>query len=70
VDVPCTLFLGEGFAECHHTLPMGQAAGERRTRLADLAVVCANCYRMLHRQPWHTVPQLRELLRSRGGRES
>jgi hypothetical protein len=57
--------LGEGFAECHHTLPLGQAAGERRTRLSDLAVVCANCHRMLHRRPWHTIPELRDLRRSR-----
>ena len=57
--------LGKGFAECHHTLPLGRAAGERRTMLRDLAVVCANCHRMLHRRPWHTVGELREQLNSR-----
>lgn len=57
--------LGEGFAECHHRLPFAAAAGERRTRLADLAIVCANCHRMLHRRPWRTVEQLRELVRAR-----
>ncbi len=62
--------LGEGFAECHHTLPLGRAAGERRTRLSDLAVVCANCHRMLHRWPWHTVAGLRELLRTHRGGQS
>ncbi len=39
--------LGEGYAECHHKLPL--YAGERPTRLSDLAIVCANCHRMLHR---------------------
>jgi 5-methylcytosine-specific restriction protein A len=39
--------------------------GERVTTLDDLAVVCANCHRMLHKRPWRTVPELRELLRSR-----
>ena len=39
--------IGEGFAEVHHLLPIHR--GERLTRLADLAVVCANCHRMLHR---------------------
>lgn len=55
--------LGEGFIECHHTLPL--AAGvERSTRLADLAVVCSNCHRMLHRTPKTlSVEQLRERLR-------
>lgn len=56
--------LGVGFAECHHTQPLAQA-GERQTALGDLAVVCANCHRMLHRRPWRTVAQLRELLASR-----
>ncbi|MBX9678909.1 MAG: HNH endonuclease [Gemmataceae bacterium] len=41
--------LGEGFAECHHTRPLAELSGIRQTRLADLAVVCANCHRMLHR---------------------
>jgi hypothetical protein len=57
--------LGDGFAECHHTVPLAQPVGRRRTRLSDLAIVCANCHRMLHRRPWHTVAGLRELLRSR-----
>lgn len=37
---------GRGFAECHHIRPL--AAGVRETRLEDLAVVCANCHRMVH----------------------
>ncbi len=61
--------LGEGFAECHHTRPLGREGGARRTRLSDLAVVCANCHRMLHRRPWHTIPQLQEVLRSRRGKQ-
>jgi 5-methylcytosine-specific restriction enzyme A len=53
--------LGRGFAECHHKLPL--AAGTRTTRLADLAIVCANCHRMLHRHsPVLTVERLRALL--------
>lgn len=39
--------LGRGFAECHHIQPL--AAGVRETTLDDLAVVCANCHRMIHR---------------------
>jgi hypothetical protein len=56
--------LGAGFAECHHTQPLAQGTGERRTALTDLAVVCANCHRMLHRRPWRTVGELSQLLRS------
>ncbi len=60
--------LGEGFAECHHRQPLADT-GETRTTLAELAVVCANCHRMLHRRPWRTVEELHELIRSRAGEE-
>jgi 5-methylcytosine-specific restriction enzyme A len=35
------------FIECHHKSPIGQT-GIRETTLLDLALVCANCHRMLH----------------------
>ena len=54
--------LGDGFAECHHRIPLSDLAGETMTRLADLAVVCSNCHRMLHRRPAHTVEQLRAVV--------
>lgn len=58
--------LGIGFAECHHTLPLAEAAAVRATRLSDLAVVCANCHRMLHRScPMTTIAVLREYLSAR-----
>lgn len=41
--------LGRGFAECHHMIPLSEAVFKRKTRLTDLAIVCANCHRMLHR---------------------
>lgn len=40
---------GESAIECHHILPLAQATSRRITRLQDLAVVCANCHRVLHR---------------------
>lgn len=41
--------LGEGFIECHHTIPLAQLPVGHMTRLTDLTLVCANCHRMLHR---------------------
>jgi 5-methylcytosine-specific restriction enzyme A len=41
--------LGNGFIECHHTVPVSQLAPNHKTKLTDLALVCANCHRMLHR---------------------
>ena len=58
--------VGEGFAECHHCVPLATLDGEARTRLTDLAIVCANCHRMLHRgRPMPDVTQLRQLIASR-----
>ena len=52
--------LGRGFIECHHTVPLGTGT-ERKTTIADLAVVCPNCHRMIHRaQPMLSIEQLRE----------
>lgn len=60
---------GRGFAECHHQCPLGSTPGPRETRLDDLALVCANCHRMLHRRlpdgKLPTVVQLRGMLERR-----
>ena len=52
-----------GFAECHHRQPLSHRA--RAIYLRDLAVVCANCQRMLHRGDFVSVEELRD---SRGQR--
>jgi len=41
--------LGKGFIECHHQIPLYQYEGIQETHLDDLALVCSNCHRMLHR---------------------
>ncbi|MFJ9021648.1 HNH endonuclease [Streptomyces sp. NPDC102259] len=40
---------GAGYIECHHVVPLHEA-GEGRTKLSDLALICANCHRMIHRR--------------------
>lgn len=55
---------GAGFAECHHIIPISELNSMRRTLLSDLAIVCANCHRMIHsKKPWLTLGELSELLR-------
>ena len=51
---------GRGFAECHHKLPISN--GTRTTYLRDLAIVCPNCHRMLHRGDLISMEDLRQLL--------
>jgi 5-methylcytosine-specific restriction protein A len=54
---------GAGFIECHHTTPVSELQPNAKTRLADLALVCSNCHRMIHRsQPWLTIEELRTLI--------
>ncbi|MFI1381216.1 HNH endonuclease [Embleya sp. NPDC020886] len=53
---------GAGYIECHHVVPL-HVAGEGETTLSDLALIYANCHRMVHRSnPWLTIDQLRALL--------
>lgn len=55
--------LGEGFIECHHTVPLAMPGAPRKTRLSDLALLCANCHRMIHRsKPFMAPEELRDLL--------
>lgn len=61
--------LGEGFIEAHHRVPVHALDGTTKTKAKDLALVCSNCHRMLHRSDPHlTVDELNGLLavRSRG----
>jgi hypothetical protein len=41
--------LGRRYAQVHHLLPLSSADELRETRLEDLAIVCANCHVMIHR---------------------
>jgi hypothetical protein len=57
--------LGSGFAECHHRTPLASLERGNRTSLRDLAIVCANCHRMLHKStPMLSVEDLRLLVLS------
>ncbi len=53
---------GDGFIEAHHTVPVAKLDGHQKTKIKDLALVCSNCHRMLHRgDPLLSVEQLRQL---------
>ena len=57
--------VGNGFIECHHKKPIAEG-GIRETKIGDLAIVCANCHRMLHRKDlkgeYLSVSELRGLI--------
>jgi len=41
--------LGAGFIECHHLVPLYLFEVSKETKLEDLALLCSNCHRMIHR---------------------
>jgi 5-methylcytosine-specific restriction protein A len=56
---------GKGFIEAHHTIPVSELRPGDKTKVADIAIVCANCHRMLHRaRPWLRMGELSALVKS------
>jgi 5-methylcytosine-specific restriction enzyme A len=57
---------GRDYIECHHRTPL-HVTGATQTMLADLALLCSNCHRMIHRtKKWLTVEELKDLLTRQG----
>lgn len=55
--------LGRGYIEAHHTVPVSELEPGSETRPEDIALVCSNCHRMLHRRrPWLRMHELRQIL--------
>src|SRR6185369_2585758 len=56
--------IGEGFCEVHHRVPLSSLDEETETKLEDLAVLCSNCHRMIHRtKPINSVDEFKTILR-------
>ena len=41
--------IGQNYAHVHHLKPLGFRKSAEKTKLEDLAIVCANCHAMIHR---------------------
>ena len=51
------------YCEVHHLLPLSKVEHTTRTRLEDVAILCANCHRVVHLQnPPYTLNQVRSTL--------
>jgi 5-methylcytosine-specific restriction endonuclease McrA len=61
--------IGQDYAEVHHLNPLSERSPEEwteavRTRISDVAVLCANCHRMIHRRrPALSLDELRTFMR-------
>jgi predicted HNH restriction endonuclease len=55
--------LGFGYIEAHHTIPISQLDGKRKTKMSELALVCSNCHRMFHHgRTWLSIAELRKII--------
>jgi predicted HNH restriction endonuclease len=54
---------GIDYCEVHHLIPLARLTGATPTKLDDLAIVCANCHRIIHLfDPPLTIEQLQKML--------
>ncbi|HVU59086.1 MAG TPA: HNH endonuclease [Puia sp.] len=55
--------IGENFIEGHHTLPVSEMPPDYKTTPEEIALLCSNCHRMIHKKrPWLTMDQIQRLL--------
>lgn len=59
--------VGEGYIEAHHTMPVSEVTKNTIVKIADLAPVCSNCHRIIHRyRPWLSVEAMKMIVREHG----
>lgn len=55
---------GDGFCEVHHLQPLAKSDGLVKTAMEDLAIICSNCHRIIHRtDPMLSISSLARHLR-------
>lgn len=56
--------IGEGFCEVHHLTPLSQSDHEVETKIEDLAIICSNCHRIIHRKnPMLSLEKLQNIIK-------
>lgn len=57
--------LGTGYIEAHHKVPVSSLRDGDETKLSDLAALCANCHRVIHKNNLMAVEDLASYLTRR-----
>ena len=60
--------VGQGFIEAHHINPLNEREGKQETKKEDIALLCSNCHRMLHRKVDDrllTISELKDIIKTR-----
>lgn len=56
--------IGADFIEGHHTIPVSEMKENHMTSPKDIALLCANCHRMIHKKrPWLSIDELKLLIK-------
>ncbi len=56
--------IGADFCEVHHIIPLSEAEQVVETRLGDLAILCSNCHRMIHKtNPMESIVEFQRRLK-------
>lgn len=56
--------IGKDFIEGHHTIAVSEMSTDHRTRVEDIAMLCSNCHKMIHKKrPWLTMEDINKLLK-------
>lgn len=56
--------VGKGFIEAHHKKPVGHLEPNEKVRIEDLAPLCSNCHRMIHRiNPIPSIGEFKNLIK-------
>jgi predicted HNH restriction endonuclease len=54
--------IGKDYIEAHHTIPVSEMGKGYETKIEEIAIVCSNCHKMLHRKrPWLRIDELKKI---------
>lgn len=59
---------GKNFIEGHHKKLISEMKESETTKVEDIAMLCSNCHRMIHREPLISIEQLTMLIEKIGGK--
>lgn len=54
---------GEDYIEGHHKIWLSDVSEQRKTNVYDIAMLCANCHRMIHRTPRISLEEMKKSLK-------
>jgi predicted HNH restriction endonuclease len=55
--------IGKNYIEAHHLLPVSELSTSKRTQVKDLALLCSNCHRMIHKGNPFSIEELKSKLK-------